>query len=243
MNEEIENTDENANEAANFWGDSKKYFADVIGLPKRGRRSNIDEEKFSATQCRFRLNLRQERIVKQLCKEHGISVQDVGRKFFDEGMKLWINKGRDKFDLSNKVKKIYRETVEDSVHPIVSQVSLLHDKLDSFADETASNFEVILVQTETIKPNPADGRETDNLTEMLLMREREILAQNELIISMVGSILKMTPRFQTGTGNDAKPDTAAFVKFLDENREKARTDADKLIGKIDNDKGTDLKLA
>ncbi len=239
MNEEIENTDENANEAANFWGDSKKYFADVIGLPKRGRRSNIDEEKHSDTECRFRLNLRQERIVKQLCKEHGISVQDVGRKFFNEGMKLWINKGRDKFDLSNKVKKIYRETVEQSVFPISNQVSMLHDKLDSFADETASNFEVVLVQTGTIKPSSTDGTETDNLTETLLMREREILAQNELIISMIGSILKMTPRFQTGTGNDAKLDTAAFKKFLDEGREKARTDADKLIGEINNDKSED----
>lgn len=236
MKEETKDSDENANEAANFWGDSKKYFADVIGLPKRGRRSNIDEEKHSDTECRFRLNLRQERIVKQLCKEHGISVQDVGRKFFDEGMKLWINKGRDKFDLSNKVKKIYRETVEDSIHPIVSQVSLLHDKLDSFADETASNFEVVLVQTGTIKPNSTDGTETDNLTEMLLMREREILAQNELLISMIGSILKMTPRFQTGTGNDTKIDTAAFNKFLDEGREKARTDAEKLIGETVNEK-------
>lgn len=134
------------NETSAYLADSRKYFADVIGLPRRGRPSNIDEEKYSDTQCRFRLNLRQERIVKQLCKEHGISVQDVGRKFFDEGMKVWINKGRDKFDLSNKVKKIYREAIEESVLPISNQVSLLHDKLDSFADENASNFEAVLVR-------------------------------------------------------------------------------------------------
>ncbi len=237
MKEETEDTNENAN----FWSDSRNYFADVLKLPRRGRRSNIDEEKYSDTECRFRLNLRQERIVKQVCKEHGISVQDVGRKFFDEGMKLWINKGRDKFDLSNKVKKIYRETIEDSVLPISNQVSLLHDKLDSFADETVSNFEAVLVQTETVTPhsNSNEAKAIDKGTQMVLMREREILAQNELLISMIGSILKMTPRFQTGTGNDAKIDTVAFKKFLDEGRKQAQTDADELIGEDDNDKGED----
>jgi hypothetical protein len=228
------------NETSAYLADSRKYFADVIGLPRRGRPSNISEEKYSDTQCRFRLNLRQERIVKQLCKEHGISVQDVGRKFFDEGMKLWINKGRDKFDLSNKVKKIYRETIEESVLPISNQVSLLHDKLDSFADETVSNFEAVLVQTETVTPhsNSNEAEATDKGTlEMVLMREREILAQNELLISMIGSILKMTPRFQTGTGNDAKIDTEEFNKFMDKGRKQAQTDADELIGEDDNDKG------
>jgi hypothetical protein len=72
-----------------------------------------------------------------------------------------------------------------------------------------------------------------------LIREREVLAQNELLISMIGSILKMTARFQTGTGNDTKVDTEEFNKFMDKGRKQSQTDADKLIGEIDNDKGED----
>ncbi len=231
--EEIEDT----NESANFWSDSRNYFADVLKLPRRGRRSNINEEKHTDTECRFRLNFRQERIVKQVCKEHGISVQDVGRKFFDEGLKLWINKGRDKFDLSNKVKKIYRETIEDSVLPISNQVSLLHDKLDSFADEIAGNFEAVLVGSEAATPpQNSGGNGMGKDMQTLIKMTREAMAQNELLVKMVGSILQMTADFQTGTGKDARFETDKFAKFMDEGREQARTDATTLIVETVNEK-------
>jgi hypothetical protein len=228
---------------AGFITDSRSFFAEELGLPKqgRGRRSNIDDEKNSETEVRLLLNRKQERIFKALQREHNLAVAAIARRFMTEGIRSWTYRGRDKFDLSYKVKKTYGEAIRESVQPIANQVAMLNNKIDSFADEMTHNFETVLIQSEAITPGAglSDAEGMNKAAPMLLKLARETLAQNELLISMIGSILKMTPRFQTGTGNDAKIDTAALKKFLDEGRKQAQTDADELIVEMVNDKGED----
>lgn len=222
----------------------KNFFAKDLGIRRRGRPTTIDEEKNSSTECRLRLNLRQERIVKSINKELGLSNTAIVRRFLDEGIKRWANQGRDKFDLSYKVKKVYEETVTDSISPIATQVVLMNQKMDAISEELAHLAIELSAQDETANKAASPQSEEQNQTalRLLLTMHREVLSQNELLVEMIGKILKWTPAFQTGSGTDARADEDKYNDYLIDARNRTKKVAEREVRKIvQEDKTTHLQ--
>jgi hypothetical protein len=215
----------------------KNFFAKELGIRRRGRPTVIDEEKNSATECRVRLSLRQERIVTSLQKELDLSITAIVKRFVDEGIKRWANQGRDKFDLSYKVKKVYEETVSKSINPIAAQVAMMNQKMDSVGDELAHLAIELGSVDETGNKTPGGlkkERENQTALRLLLTMNREVISQNELLVDMMGSILKWTPAFQQANSeaNNGSSTEDKFTEYLEEARTRTRKTGDASVRNI-----------
>lgn len=212
----------------------KNFFAKELGIRRRGRPTTIDEEKNSSTECRVRLNLRQERIVKSIQKELGLSNTAIVKRFLDEGIKRWANQGRDKFDLSYKVKKVYEETVTASINPIATQVVMMNQKMDTMSEEMAHLAIELSARDETEGQTANSRSEEQNQTalRLLLTMQREVISQNELLVEMLGQILKWTPAFQKGSGADVAADEDKYNDYLNDAKNRTKKAAEREVRKM-----------
>lgn len=177
-------------------------------------------------------------------KELGLSISAIVKRFLDEGIKRWANQGRDKFDLSYKVKKVYEETVTTSINPIATQVAMMNQKMDAVSEELAHLAIELSAQDETANKTTSSQSEEQNQTalRLLLTMNREVISQNELLVEMMGHILKWTPAFQTGSGADARADEDKYNDYLNEARNRTRKTAEREVRKmVQEDKAAHLQ--